>query len=193
MTYANALSRLVILVAAALLSIGCDTRAPMPAGDAGIQPVDGGDVADAFVAPDAGDGVCGEVITAGFGPLPASCLPRCSADTEDTVEACADAEFPAPCVMRTSRADTTPTVMVRTSDGLAEVSCGTNTPTVYSCIVWQFLSCEFDLCPDEWNAWVTCVADGRDCTAELDTVEICATGHPGFRECFTTRGHACYP
>lgn len=152
--------------------------------DSGEEP----DSPDAYVAPDAGDGTCGESISpTGWAELPESCLPRCSHETALALDACTTEA----CVTAALNADTTPSVLVRTASGVLEVNCA-GSRTVYPCIGWQVYACQYEICPDEYGAWIDCLNRGGTCTTEASTLDSCAHGSPEWPGCFQPRASACF-
>lgn len=165
---------------------GVDASIEFEIPDGGPAPDAGG---DGGAEGDAGDGTCGMIFAInGWGELPASCLPRCSAATRAAVEACADDDA---CVAAAWGADATPEVVVATYAGPLRVSCGGGAP-VYGCAVWQTFSCQADTCPPEYAAWTECVAGGGDCAAETDALASCNAGSTDFAPCLEERIAACY-
>jgi hypothetical protein len=189
-------SRLGLLTLGALTSLGCgggDGATPMT--DAGFRVVDSGeapDSPDAFVAPDAGDGICGESLSpTGWAPLPASCLPRCTHETQTAINACAGRADVEDCIGVAISADMTPSTHVRVGSYVLEVSCGGTPGTAYSCLEWQLYSCESESCPAEYNAYATCAGGGAPCTTEQDALVACARASAEFATCARTRAPAC--
>ena len=144
--------------------------------------------------PDAGDGTCGETISiGGWGALPDTCLPRCTAATHAAVNACGT---DLACVNAAVLADTTPGVVVRTYAGMQGVSCGGEDfggLTVYPCIAWQDYACQSEACPAEYTAWVTCASAGS-CTDERATLDACLleTNRAAYTSCISVAVVACY-
>jgi hypothetical protein len=186
--------RLSALALGSLGAIACGGGPVVtPIADAGpIHIVDSGelpDSPDAYVAPDAGDGVCGDSLSpTGWAPMPDTCMPRCTHETAVAVAACPDQA----CENAATHADTTPSVQVRTQGGyLREVNCG-GSSTVYSCIEWQAYSCMFEQCPDGYTAWVNCLGGGGACTEERTAAVSCAQANPGWMACYQPRVSACF-
>lgn len=143
--------------------------------------------------PDAGDGTCGETISiTGWGALPDTCLPRCTAATHAAVNACGS---DLACINTAVLADTTPGVVVRTYAGLLGVSCGgedVDGLRVYPCIAWQDYACQAEVCQPEYAAWATCVSAGT-CTDEMDTLYACIeTNIAAYQSCISEAVVACY-
>jgi hypothetical protein len=174
------------------LAIACGGGAP-PTTDAGpITVVDSGEILpDAFVAPDAGDGVCGELPPTMWTRLPASCLPRCTAATATAVGACSSATDQNACVEAAIHADTTPLAHVRYGAYVLDVSCG-GSNTAYSCFEWQIYSCDAEHCNAEFNTWSTCQRTGAACTTEQSALDTCRMGSADWHSCLQTRAPDCY-
>lgn len=178
----------VVLGMVCVALAACGTPAPV-AEDASIV-VDIPDTGppDAGAPADAGDGTCGMSITInGWGQLPDSCLPRCTAATRAAVAAC-DTEA---CSQAARQADETPVVLVLTYAGPLGVSCA-GTDTAYPCSAWQTYSCQADVCPDAYEAWARCRAEGAPCTDEEAALTTCSEASADFEPCLTTRLDACY-
>jgi hypothetical protein len=190
------MKRIEILVPVGFVSlaIACGGGGTPPMDDAGpIIVVDSGEtLPDAFVPPDASDEPCGEVPPTGWSPLPASCLPRCSRETYTAVHACAGMADAQSCALAAFHADTTPPTHVRYGAAYVfDVSCAGST-TAYSCIEWQYYSCDIDNCPAEYNTWATCAGGGAPCTTERSALDTCENNTAAWHTCAQMRSDACF-
>jgi hypothetical protein len=178
----------------ALAACGTTVR-PTDAGseedDARIVVPDAG-TTDAFVPPDAGDGLCGDTrsSTTSWAPLPNACLPRCSRETREAFFACDDV----PCRRAALEADTTPTVWVRAINGEYELGCAERvlaTGYIAGCAPWQTYACQAEHCPEQFDAWTDCVNSGGVCNTLQTVLATCMT-LPAARDCVRDRVDACF-
>lgn len=137
-----------------------------PGNDAGMQ-------VDAFMM----SGPCGSW-TANFQPLPAGCLPRCSAATLAAVGACAQTDTA--CIQAALTADTTPAATIMAGTQSIMVTCAGSGSTVAGCINVQGIAAEAMFCNAELTAFAQCLnAHGGDAT-------MCATESTARETCNTT-------
>jgi hypothetical protein len=145
-------------------------------------------------------GTCGSVATAMsvWPPLPASCLPRCSAATLMTVQACPMADEM--CFDNALLADTTPAARLDAGgDTPISVDCGGNGDN-FPCLTWQQFSCIADSCPDQLTAYINCAnmaPMGSDiamvCATEITGLNTCIeTNMTAFQTCAQSRYVACF-
>ncbi len=185
------------LALGSLALFACGGGAVPPSPDAGpIAFVDSGeapDSPDAYVAPDAGDGTCGMVVSsAGWPQLPDTCGPRCSSATQQAAAACPTGASQANCIYAALEADTTPAATVNWGGRLFQVDCG-GSSTVYGCFEWQSYSIWVELCPTEWNTYTDCASDGSACDPQYNAVDACARANPMWATLIQERGAVCYP
>lgn len=180
---------------AMLLTLGCDDGRGGGRDAGGIVLMDsgpgGGTDAGPGMGTDAGPGMMGGCSVAGatgFPPLPASCLPRCSAATAMAVNACG---ANAMCQQTAMEGDTTAPVNVDVGMGMSEsIDC-------FGCFNWMINSCLFDSCPDELGACVMC-ADLCDdsmagCETEEGAFDACIMGNmAAIQSCVNTRATGCF-
>ncbi len=150
----------------------------------------GTDAGPGMMGTDAGPGMmggCSVAGAAGFPPLPAACLPRCSGATASAVNACADAA----CQQAALDADTTPPTNVDVGMGMTEsIDCS-------GCFNWMINSCIFDSCPDQFAGCVMC-ADFCDpamagCEAEEAAFDSCImTNMAALQSCVNSRAVMCF-
>ena len=184
------MTRVRVLLALALAVVGCessttdDLRFDASARDTGavadVGAVDSGATTDAPRA-DAGtdawvnrtDGGTGAgpcnipVGTGSFGPIPATCLPRCSSETGTAYLACTDNR----CRTAAVQADTTPGILY----SLNTVSVRTPLDCV-GCVSYAQFACFGPYCPRDVDAYVdNCLDSGSDaaCDAALRSLNVC--------------------
>lgn len=121
-----------------------------------------------------------------WGRLPESCLPRCTHETLEALTHCTTIE----CQTMTLDMDPTPPVIVQTRNGDKDVSCGGMTDgTHFSCVSWQMISCDAELCRDEYYAVWTCTAD---CDDEADALLTCRSTNTDWMTCTGQRQAECF-
>jgi hypothetical protein len=177
------MTRSFTLLLAVLVLHACDSP-PAPATDAAV-PVDAAAPIDA--APSDAAMVCGTV-TSGRDPIPASCLPRCTAATFTAYRACRDAT----CIMSALSADTTPPVVLGATTGQAFVlGCGPGPGVQITCVQWQTIALAAALCPGSYAMWNDC-GSGSGCDSLLDALISCAQADPGFNTMFVQTVSMCF-
>lgn len=120
----------------------------------------------------------------GWGELPKSCLPRCTAQTGVAYRKCTTEE----CMLAAIAEDATPGARVETYAGIRTVSCSGSVNTL-SCKKWQTYSCLADACPDAYYELLSCT---QDCEDEQAAMTECAEAHPAFAPCLNERISACF-
>lgn len=129
--------------------------------------------------------VCGQsAIGNGWGELPESCLPRCSAETGVAYRKCETEE----CRTAVLAGDASPLVRVDTYAGIRTVSCSGFLAT-HTCKGWQTYSCLADACPDAYYTAVSCTGDCKD---QYEALNQCAEANPLFAPCLSERVNACF-
>jgi len=178
-----------------LLAAGCDDGRGGGTDAGGITLMDAGPGmmgTDAgpgmMMGTDAGPGMMGgcSITGSGFPPLPATCLPRCSASTADAVNMCGDAE----CQNMALDADGTPPVNANVGGMSTTIDCA-------GCFNWQINSCIFDACPMQFGECVMCGSMGcvgdAMCSAEEMTLNSCImTNMTGIQSCVNMRASMCF-
>lgn len=105
-----------------------------------------------------------------FGPLTPSCLPRCSAATRDTYDACTTRS----CRSAATEGDTTPGIdyFIGTVATSPPLDCS-------GCVAYQEMHCFSLVCPSEVDGYVDqCIAGGSPsgCDAALTNLNSCLAG-----------------
>jgi hypothetical protein len=173
-----------------VLLVACGSAGPSDGGTDAAIVIPDAQTVDAFVEPDGGDGICGNTFDTKFawGPVPTSCLPRCTAATRVAAEACTTTA----CLQAALAADPTPTVHVMTRTGTFELGCA-GVGEVSACLAWQFYSCQAEWCPPEFDAWTSCVnSGGGDCSTQRAALLACGNASADFGACIPVRYGACY-
>jgi len=183
----------------ALAAIGCgdDPIVIIPddtgggGNDAGMGDTGGGVTDTGVDAP--ASGPCGTVNAAELEPLPASCLPRCSAATFSAVAGCSGATA-AMCQQNAVAADTTPGALVNAGGAAPqEFTCD-------ECFGYQIQSCLIDTCSDEMMAFLACAATdpataNSRCATEIMAINTCQmvmANQMAIQACQQTRVLACF-
>lgn len=144
--------------------------------------------------------VCGSVASSRsiWPALPAACLPRCSAATLSTVEACAGDEA---CTVAGLDADATPAeVLDHGMDTIVAIACGDAASDRVGCVGWQSRSCFADHCPAELAGYLECErrvggpGPARTmCTAESSAIGLCQMASASvLGACFDERVRPCF-
>ncbi|MEZ4340143.1 MAG: hypothetical protein R3B82_26270 [Sandaracinaceae bacterium] len=150
----------------------------------------GTDAGPGMMGTDAGPGMmggCSVAGAAGFPPLPAACLPRCSAATLNAINMCTDAA----CQQAALDADTTAPVNVDVGGGMSEsIDCS-------GCFNWMINACIFDSCPTEFGACIECSDLCDSSTAGCETEEAAfdsciTTNMTALQSCVNSRAAMCF-
>lgn len=177
----------ILIACGSLLALGCDDgRGGTDAGT--IMLMDAGPRDSGPPRLDSGTGMCSIAGLPGIPPLPAGCVPRCSAATRSAAAACgADSA----CLNGALDGDTTPAVTIDFGMGMTDSLDCTN------CYYWQIQSCIFDSCPTQLEACLEC-ADNCDpdvagCEAEGTAIDTCImTNMVALQGCANPRVNACF-
>lgn len=149
----------------------------------------GTDAGPGMTGTDAGPGTGGgcAVTGGGFPPLPAGCLPRCSAATASTIMGCMDVD----CQNAALMSDTTPAISVDVGGGMTtSVDCN-------GCFNWMVNSCIFDSCSMQFTDCISCGAMGcigdATCMAEETAINDCImTNMMAIQGCLGPRANMCF-
>lgn len=169
--------RLAIACAALLGLAACgDDDTPMiEFPDSGMTDAGGGGGTDAGGGggTDAGPEVCGTFAGQGQ-PLPSTCLPRCARATLDAYSACPGDASGATCRQTALDNDTYRTALLTAGAESIELTCDL-------CFNIQYESCLNEVCPTEYQAFVTCASSASnpstDCATQIEAVNTCQTAN----------------
>ena len=157
----------------------CGAPAPAATPDAAVD--------DAATPPDASM-VCGTLSENRLVPLPASCLPRCTAATFAAYRACTVSS----CIPTALSADPTPPVLFATPGRVFVLGCGPRPGVEWTCVQWQTFAIAAALCPGNYDRWVNCAGTGAACEAEINAMMACAEADPSFETMFRDLVSMCF-
>lgn len=123
-----------------------------------------------------------------YPPLPSACLPRCSTATLSRYNACTTQS----CAEIAVAEDTTAPTTLTAAEGTLSLTCS-------RCFNWQLNSCAEELCPSQFDAYISCARAGPASTAEtrcasqISTVNSCLAANPSeYGFCADTRTSRCF-
>lgn len=142
-------------------------------------------------------GPWGGLTATSISPVPASCMPRCSAATLNTINMC-PAMDDGTCLFGALEADTTATISM-TFEGasgtdMLDLNCGL-------CFDLQRFHCFSQVCPDESSPFLVCnpMMDADMCMGEQTAIQTCLDGiamgsaeETTLNDCFNSQVGACF-
>lgn len=138
-------------------------------------------------------GPWGGLTATSISPVPASCMPRCSAATLNTINMCPMGDD-GTCLFGALEADTTPSIAMTFDTETLDLNCG-------FCFDLQRFHCFSQVCPSQASPYLVCnpMMDADMCMGEQMALVTCLDGiadgsaqETTLNECFNAQVGACF-